>query len=81
LADIQAIRDVDRLASYPIYHATLGELEHRAGSTASAIEHFRAAEALARNPSERRFFEKRISACEDEAPVSLRRASRAMRKS
>jgi predicted RNA polymerase sigma factor len=64
LEEISSITDRDRLASYPFYPATLGELEFRRGSHGAAREHFRKALALARNPMERRFFDQRIIACE-----------------
>lgn len=60
LEEIRAIRDVDRLAAYPFFPATLGELELRRGHLEAAREHFRRAAALARNDMERRFFEQRI---------------------
>jgi RNA polymerase sigma-70 factor (ECF subfamily) len=64
LEEIGRIPDRDRLAAYPFYSATLGELELRRGRHKAACEHFRAALALARNPMERRFLDRRISACE-----------------
>ena len=64
LREISAITDRDRLASYPFYPATMGELELRRGQRVIAREHFRAALALARNKPERQFFQLRISACE-----------------
>src|SRR5262249_52192198 len=63
LAAIATISDRDRLAGYPFYAAALGELELRRGRHAVAGEHFRAALALARNPMERRFLERRLEAC------------------
>ncbi len=63
LEAIDAIGDRDRLVRYPFYHAARGELEWRRGRGAVAREHFQAARTLARNPSERRFLEKRIAAC------------------
>jgi len=69
LEEIAAIEGRDRLAAYPFYAATLGELELRRGRRETAREHFGAALALARNPMERRFLEQRVSACEgDRAP-------------
>jgi RNA polymerase sigma factor (sigma-70 family) len=62
--EIRAIGDRDRLAAYPFYSATLGELELRRGRYERAREHFRAAFALARNPMERRFLNGRVGACE-----------------
>jgi RNA polymerase sigma-70 factor (ECF subfamily) len=60
-----AITDPERLAAYPFYPAALGELELRCGRRAAARDHFQAAAALARNPSERRFLEQRVAACAD----------------
>jgi predicted RNA polymerase sigma factor len=67
LEEIRAIADRDRLASYPFYHAALGEFEFRSGRYEIAREHFRQALALARNPMERRFLDDRMAACEDHA--------------
>ncbi len=64
LEEIHAIADSDRLSSYPFYAAALGELELRSGHREIARDHFRAAQALARNPMERRFLDRRASACE-----------------
>jgi RNA polymerase sigma factor (sigma-70 family) len=61
LAEIAAIPDVERLARYPFYPAALGELELRRGRCAAARQHFEAALALARNPTERRFYSQRIT--------------------
>jgi RNA polymerase sigma factor (sigma-70 family) len=63
LEEIHAIADRDRLATYPFYFAALGEFELRRGNQVGAQDQFRAALALARNPMERRFLEKRIAAC------------------
>ena len=68
LEEIRAIANSDRLATYPFYHAALGEFEFRSGRHEIANDHFRTALALARNPMERQFFEQRIGACERAAP-------------
>jgi len=62
LEEIRSIADRDRLAAYPFYAAALGELELRRGRHEAAREHFRAALALARNPMERRFLDRRVAA-------------------
>ncbi len=74
LKAIDAIAGLDRLAEYPFYHAARGELELRCGNDASARGHLQAALALARNPVERRFLEKRVAACalEQQSPESHR---------
>jgi predicted RNA polymerase sigma factor len=65
LEQIGAIADSARLAAFPFYAAALGELELRCGRREAACRHFRAARALARNPMERRFFDRRVGACAD----------------
>lgn len=64
LEAIRAIEDVRLLSSYPFYPAALGELDLRAGDPRAALQHLRAALALARNDGERRFLEERIAACD-----------------
>jgi RNA polymerase sigma-70 factor (ECF subfamily) len=64
LEEMRAIVDSDRLAAYPFYPAALGELALRCGRQEAAREYFRTALALARNPLEGQFFERRIGACE-----------------
>ncbi len=63
LSAIRAIADADPLAAYPFYHAAIAELELRGGSNVAARLHFQAAAAVARNPMERRFLERRALAC------------------
>ena len=64
LEEISSIADRDRLAAYPFYSAALGELELRRERYEVAGKHFRTALALARNPMERSFLDRRIGACE-----------------
>ena len=66
LEELHAIGDRDRLAAYPFYSAALGELALRNGQLSAARAHYQAALALARNPVERRFLERRIAACDPE---------------
>jgi RNA polymerase sigma-70 factor (ECF subfamily) len=68
IEEIRGIPNSDRLASYPFYHAALGQFEFLSGRHETAREHFRTALALARNPMERQFFEQRIGACERTGP-------------
>jgi RNA polymerase sigma factor (sigma-70 family) len=70
LEAIHAISDSDRLATYPFYHAALGEFELRKGRHEAAQKHFRTAMALARNPMERQFLTRRLDACERLASVT-----------
>jgi len=63
---LQAIGDRERLDKYPFYPAAMGELELRRGNHDAARAHFSAALALARNPTEQRFLEKRVRACVSE---------------
>ncbi len=68
LEEIRAIAGRDRLATYPFFHAALGEFEFHSGRYEIAREHFRAALGFARNPMERQFIEQRMGACERAAP-------------
>jgi RNA polymerase sigma-70 factor (ECF subfamily) len=68
LDEIAQIADRERLAEWPFLSAALGELELRCGHADLAGEHFRAAIALARNPNERRFLERRAAAARSRKP-------------
>lgn len=57
-------RDRGRLERYPFLPAAIGELELRRGDREAARKHFAAALRLARNPTERRFLEKCVRACQ-----------------
>ena len=63
LAELRTITDSERLVTYPFYHAAFGEFELQSDRAASACEHFSTALKLSRNPMERQFFERRLSAC------------------
>jgi RNA polymerase sigma-70 factor (ECF subfamily) len=63
LEEIQAIPDAGRLANYPFYFAALGEIELQLGQLDAAREKFQKALEIARNPMERRFLERRVTAC------------------
>jgi predicted RNA polymerase sigma factor len=63
LEAIHAIEGRRRLDRYPFYPAAMADLERRRGNTEAARAHYAAALALARNPAERRFLEKRARAC------------------
>jgi RNA polymerase sigma factor (sigma-70 family) len=67
LAELEAVADSGRLARYPFYAAAQGELELRLGRHDRARAHFRRALAIARNPMERRFLDRRIQVCEADA--------------
>jgi RNA polymerase sigma factor (sigma-70 family) len=69
LEALHAIGDQKRLGRYPFYPATMGELELRRGNRDAAREHFQAALTLARNPTERRFLDKRVRACTSRSAV------------
>lgn len=62
---LHAIADRERLDSYPFYPAAMGEMELRRGNHDAARAHFTAALALARNPTEQRFLEARVHACQE----------------
>jgi RNA polymerase sigma factor (sigma-70 family) len=61
---IAAIEDLDKLESYYLLHAALGEFEERLNHRAAAAAHFRKALELAELKSEKIFLEKRLKACE-----------------
>jgi RNA polymerase sigma-70 factor (ECF subfamily) len=63
LEEIHLINDTERLAKYPFYVASLGELERRLGRMEAAATYFKAALALARNDGERRFLRQRLAEC------------------
>jgi RNA polymerase sigma factor (sigma-70 family) len=63
LEALHAIADSHRLRAYPFYPAALGELELRRGNLDAARDHFSSAAAIARNPVERRFLERRAREC------------------
>jgi RNA polymerase sigma factor (sigma-70 family) len=63
LAALRAITDRERLGNYPFYPIALGEFEFQCGRQEAARAHFAAALALARNPMEQRFIERRLGAC------------------
>jgi RNA polymerase sigma-70 factor (ECF subfamily) len=68
LEEIRGIAGAERLASYPFYHAALGEFEFQSGRCEMAREHFRAALSLARNPMERRFLDQRLATSASSVP-------------
>ena len=74
LEELRAIADVERLVGYPFYHAAFGELELRSGNRHAARDHFRAALAVARNETERRFLEKRLGSAHARARSGPHRA-------
>jgi predicted RNA polymerase sigma factor len=59
LEALRSIPDSDRLHQYPFYAAALGEFELCRGNFNAASEQFAYAAALARNPAERRFLDRR----------------------
>jgi RNA polymerase sigma-70 factor (ECF subfamily) len=67
LAEIAVIANRERLAAYPFYQAAMGELEFRRGRYVEARQHFHAPVAVARNPTERAFLERRERACGESA--------------
>lgn len=63
LAEVAAMASRERLENYPFYAAALAEMELGRGCLDRARAHFHHALSLARNPTERRFLEKRLAAC------------------
>ncbi|HEU5313892.1 MAG TPA: DUF6596 domain-containing protein, partial [Candidatus Udaeobacter sp.] len=65
LQTLRAIRDREKLGSYYLFYAVMGELEMRLNNCAAAAEEFRNALALAETKSERAFLLKRLQRCVD----------------
>ena len=64
-AGLDALSSVqESLDSYYLLHAVTAEFERRLGHIEAAARHLRRAIALAENPPERAFLEKRLRACE-----------------
>ncbi len=61
---VNAIEDLDRLKSYYLLYATLGEFEERLNHFTAAADNFRKALELADLKSEKTFLSKRLEACE-----------------
>jgi len=61
---IAAIADADKLKSYYLFHAALGEFEERLNHREAAAAHFRKALDLAELKSEKTFLSKRLQANE-----------------
>jgi RNA polymerase sigma-70 factor (ECF subfamily) len=60
---VRAIRAREKLESYHLLHAVLGEFESRLGHHAAAVQHFRRALALAETSSEKAFLAQRLRDC------------------
>jgi predicted RNA polymerase sigma factor len=65
LEALSTMQGGDGLRDYPFYPAAFAECELRLGNRESAREHYRKALTLARNPMERRFFERRLESCSE----------------
>ena len=65
LETVQTIQDRDKLDSYYLLYAVLGEFEMRSGNLQRAAEQFRKAIELAETKSERAFLLKRLQECAD----------------
>jgi predicted RNA polymerase sigma factor len=63
LQTLRAIRDREKLDSYYLFYAVVGELEMRLNNNVVAAEQFRKAFELAETKSERAFLLKRLQAC------------------
>jgi RNA polymerase sigma-70 factor (ECF subfamily) len=61
---VEAIRQRDKLESYHLLYAVLGDFEYRLGRKLAAATHFRRALKLADTKSEQAFLEKRLRECE-----------------
>ena len=64
IAAVEAIPDRNRLDSYYLFHAVLGEFQAQNENFAVAAAHFRKALSLTEMQTERAFLSKRLQACE-----------------
>ena len=63
LEAVRDVRDLNKLTSYYLLYAVLGEFEMRAGNLQAAAEQFRRSFELAETKSERAFLLKRLQRC------------------
>jgi RNA polymerase sigma-70 factor (ECF subfamily) len=66
---VAAIQHLEKLNSYYLLYAVLGEFEARLNNTLAAADHFRESLRLAELQSERMFLSKRLQACESQVHV------------
>jgi RNA polymerase sigma factor (sigma-70 family) len=64
LEELLRVEGKERLGEYPFYAAAVGSQHLRAGRVDAARESFREALAVARNPVEVRFLERRLASCD-----------------
>ena len=65
LQAVRGVRDLDKLSSYYLLYAVLGEFEMQSGNLQVAAEQFRKSFELAETKSERAFLLKRLQRCVD----------------
>ncbi|HEU5247497.1 MAG TPA: sigma-70 family RNA polymerase sigma factor [Candidatus Udaeobacter sp.] len=65
LQAVRSVRDLNKLSSYYLLYAVLGEFEMRSGKLQAAAEQFRKSFELAETKSERAFLLKRLQRCVD----------------
>lgn len=65
LRAVRAVRNINKLSSYYLLYAVLGEFEMRSGNLQTAAEQFRKSFELAETKSERAFLLKRLQHCAD----------------
>lgn len=70
LETVAAIRDLDKLESYYLLHAVLGEFESRLSHFGAAADHYRKSLELAEIKSERAFLAKRLQDCAAQSVLS-----------
>ena len=68
---VAAIPDLEKLDTYYLRYAVLGEFEERLENFLVAADHFRRALKLAELTSERAFLSRRIEACEARGKVTV----------
>jgi RNA polymerase sigma-70 factor (ECF subfamily) len=69
LEAVAAIADREKLDSYYLFYAVLGEFEARLNDPLAAAGYFRKSLQLAQTKSERQFLSKRFRACESQIPA------------
>jgi RNA polymerase sigma factor (sigma-70 family) len=65
LRAVRSVRDINKLSSYYLLYAVLGEFEMQSGNLRTAAEQFRRSFELAETKSERAFLLKRLQRCAD----------------
>jgi RNA polymerase sigma factor (sigma-70 family) len=63
LAELMRVQELPAMASYHLFHATLGAILQRMDNPEAAVRHYRDALALTENGAERRFLARKLAEC------------------